>query len=418
MIAFLKYLRGYVRIRVWGFSPERFMNLCSNKNILLWDIRKYGEVYEMNISLKGFFSLRPIVRKTGTRVAVLKRCGLPFFVPKVRARKFFVIGLFLAACFWMWTSRFVWEISLSGNRNITEDVFWDFLEGQEVFVGMSKGRVNIEELEKEIRRQFDQVTWTSARLEGTKLEIVIRENTLLQYEQQGQEDFPYGSNLVADMEGRIVSMIVRSGVPQVTIGQDIVQGDLLVAGSVPVNNEDGTVRKYQYVRSDADIYVQRQISVRETLAMQYTDQVYTGRETRRTILGNGEKTLELSVKQAGYLYYDILEEKENITLLDGLSLPLFFGHVTYREYQNVEKIYSLEEARELLGIKYSEILSTLEEKGVQIIEKDVKIDEENNDWVLQGVLTVVQQVGREQAGENRMPQTQQENSAEGQVADE
>lgn len=399
MIAFLKYLRGYVRIRVWGFSPERFMNLCSNRNILLWDIQKDGDVYEMYISLKGFFSLRPIVRKTGTRVAVLKRCGLPFFLPKVRARKFFVLGLMVAVIFWFWTSLYVWEISLSGNYSITEDVFHDFLKEQDIFVGMSKGKVDIEELEKQIRRQFDQVTWTSAKLEGTKLRIVIKENENLQYEvKEDTEKYIYGSDLVAQADGLIVSMIVRSGVPQVTIGQEILKGDLLVAGNVPVNNEDGTVRKYQYVRSDADIYVQRKLSVREVVPVEYTDRVYTGRTTSHTYVGSGEKGLELSAKKVPYPYYDTVTEKKDIQLLKGLTLPLFWGKITYREYLNVEKRRGEEEAKKLLEIKYSEILSSLDEKGVQIIEKDVKIDRDNIHWILEGEFTVIQRIGIEQPG--------------------
>ena len=73
MIEILKYLRGYVRIKVWGFSPERFMNLCSNKQILLWDIVREGDVYYMNINLRGFRQLRPIVKKTGTRAVIWER---------------------------------------------------------------------------------------------------------------------------------------------------------------------------------------------------------------------------------------------------------------------------------------------------------------------------------------------------------
>ena len=96
MVEFLKYVRGYLRIRVSGFSPERFMNLCSNKGILLWKIEREGDVYYMNIHLDGFRALRPIVRKTGTKVAVLERCGLPFFLPKLFRRKAFIGGLMLA----------------------------------------------------------------------------------------------------------------------------------------------------------------------------------------------------------------------------------------------------------------------------------------------------------------------------------
>ena len=60
------------------------MNLCGSRGIRLWDITRRGADYVMYISLPGFFRLRPIVRKTGTRVSVLKRCGLPFLVRRMR----------------------------------------------------------------------------------------------------------------------------------------------------------------------------------------------------------------------------------------------------------------------------------------------------------------------------------------------
>ena len=87
MVKFLKYMRGYLRIKVWGFSPERFMNLCSNREILLWDIEKDGDTYRMSLSLKSFYRLKSIVKKTGTRVAILERYGLPFLLPKLWKRK-------------------------------------------------------------------------------------------------------------------------------------------------------------------------------------------------------------------------------------------------------------------------------------------------------------------------------------------
>ena len=100
MIEFLKFLKGYVCIRVSGFSPERFMNLCGNRNILLWNIRKEEDVYYMCLSIAGFYRLKPIVKKTGTKVAIVKRCGLPFFMPGMWKRKIFILGFLLAAAFW------------------------------------------------------------------------------------------------------------------------------------------------------------------------------------------------------------------------------------------------------------------------------------------------------------------------------
>ena len=101
MLRILQFLKGYVRMKIWGVSPERFLNLCSNKNLLLWDISKDGDAYIMCISLKAFLQLRPIARKTGVRVVVLQRYGLPFLLPGLLKRKIFVAGLVLCVIFWM-----------------------------------------------------------------------------------------------------------------------------------------------------------------------------------------------------------------------------------------------------------------------------------------------------------------------------
>ena len=134
MIGLFRYIRGYVSIKVEGFFPERFINLCGNKNILLWDIKKENNVYFMTLSVKDFFKLGPVVKKTKTRVAVLKKAGLPFFVPKVLARKMFLTGLIFALSFWIVSSFFVWEISVSGNYSITDDKLKSFLKEKDVYV--------------------------------------------------------------------------------------------------------------------------------------------------------------------------------------------------------------------------------------------------------------------------------------------
>nr|WP_305133554.1 sporulation protein YqfD [uncultured Acetatifactor sp.] len=278
MIKFLKYIRGYLRIRIWGFSPERFMNLCSNKGVLLWDIVREGDVYYMNISLKGFWELRPILRKTGTRVAVLERYGLPFFLPRLLKRKVFVLGFLLAIAFWTLSSFYIWDIELSGNYQITEDIFESFLKANAVTVGMRRDSLDIEELEKEIRRTFPQITWASAKLSGTKLLIEIKENDAPIVVEKLESTL--GTDLVAGYDGTIAAMIVRSGVPKVAIGDTVEKGTILVEGKVPVYNEDQTVREYYYVDADADILLEHTITFTESLPWEYTKKEYTGREKK------------------------------------------------------------------------------------------------------------------------------------------
>lgn len=390
MIEFLKYIRGYLRIRVSGFSPERFMNLCSNKGILLWKIVREGDVYYMNINLKGFRALRPIVRKTGTRVAILERYGLPFFLPKLLKRKVFVGGLLFAIAFWMWSSLFIWDIELSGNYRITDDMFQSFLKENDVIVGMKKGELDIETLEKEIRRSFPEITWASARLSGTKLLIDIKENDAPIIKEQ--EEKQAGSNLVSPYAGTVVSMIVRSGVPRVSVGDTIEAGAVLVEGRVPVYNDDATVREYIYVDADADIILEHTREFSDRLSFDYIKKEYTGREKTRVYLRFGDEQLKMP-QDRPFLIYDSVIRESRPLLFEKLSIPVYMGSYTYREYMNVEYKYSQEEAQEQLSEKLFTFLASLEEKGVQIIEKDVKIDTNDNFWIISGLFLVREPVG-------------------------
>ena len=391
MIELLKYLKGYLRIKVWGFSPERFMNLCSNKGILLWDIVRDGEVYYMCINLNGFWALKPIVKKTGTRVAVLERYGLPFFLPKMLRRKVFIAGLILAVFFWIWSSRYVWNIELNGNYQITRDVFDSFLEERSIVIGMNQDELDIRELEKEIRRQFPQVTWASARLTGTKLIIDIKENDapIITEIHKTTE----GTDLISEYSGVVVSMIVRSGVPRVSIGDTVEAGTILVEGKVPIYNDDTTIREYHYVDADADIILEYTISFQDQLSFDYVKKVFTGREKKSYYLRFGSRQLRLPQNRP-YLVYDSLIRESMPLIFQKLSIPVALGTYTYREYQNVEYKYTIKEAENALNEKLISFLVSLEEKGVQIIEKNVKIDTDSGAWILSGEFLVEGPVGK------------------------
>ncbi len=96
LLKIIRYIKGYIRIRVIGYSAERFLNACSHKGIFLWGLKPVDGAYEMNITIKGFRQLKPIIRKTGTKVVIVRRFGLPFFLHKYRKRKLFFGGAFFS----------------------------------------------------------------------------------------------------------------------------------------------------------------------------------------------------------------------------------------------------------------------------------------------------------------------------------
>ena len=98
MLQFIRFLKGYLLIRVCGNAPERFINLCSNHQIFLWDIQIHEEFYTMKIGLSDFYRIKGFTRKTGTKVVVTERFGLPFLSVGIKKRKVFLAGIIISVC--------------------------------------------------------------------------------------------------------------------------------------------------------------------------------------------------------------------------------------------------------------------------------------------------------------------------------
>lgn len=371
-------MKGYVSIKVWGYSPERFLNLCGNHDILVWDIENHGDYYTMKISIKGFFALKTLLRKTGTRASVLRRYGLPFFMQRIKKRKIFVLGLFACMLFWMISAQYIWDIEIEGNYSLTEDVLLEYLEGQGIHTAMRKENLQIEELEKKLREEYDIITWASLKVDGTTLIIQLKENDMVTYEKESQSK----QDIVAVKDGVIVYMITRKGVPQVAVGDTVEKGQLLVSGAVPVYNEDATVRKYQYYEADADILIsyEKTISVEKKIA--YQEKEYSGQEKRICLFGMGDKEWNFSFGRIPYDAYDVMEEKKQVQLLEHLYLPVFYGIKYAKEYTVADKMYTDEEMQQIMEEEWYKILQTLEEKGVQITRKNVTIKKNREKWVM------------------------------------
>lgn len=392
MLEVIRYLKGYLEIRVWGFSPERFMNLCSNHGIFLWDVTNCGDHYRMKLCLKDFYRLKGITRKTGTRVAITKRYGLPFLSVSMWKRRIFLLGLLGSLGFWILMSGFIWAIEISGNYYVTEDVLMDFLEQNQIRTGMRKKGIDLELLEENLRTEFPVITWTSTKIDGTKLKIQIKENDV-GMEPGISEQEEGGKDLVADRDGLIVNMVTRNGVPVVKVGMEVKKGDILVEGGVPIMGEDGAVVRYDFCTADADVYLQSVYSIEEKQKERYEKKFYSGREKRRYFLLSREKELAFPFLPGSYEQYDVIKETKQLRIFKNYELPVFWGKETRREYETKEQIYTKEEIKEIFQGKLQKFIATLEEKGVQIIEKNVTINKTSGVWSMKTDFLTVEKTG-------------------------
>ena len=134
----IRFIKGCLVIRLGGDYLERFFNMCRLHNIYLWDIRRSEDICYCELYASDFFRLPPLLRKTGTKVKVMKKRGIPFYIPFLKKRIIFFIGV--ASCLIMLNvvTDYVWAIEYIGNLQISDDELTDFLEEQEIHYGMRK----------------------------------------------------------------------------------------------------------------------------------------------------------------------------------------------------------------------------------------------------------------------------------------
>lgn len=394
LIRLLQFLKGYVHIRVEGYSPERFLNLCSHHDILLWGIVNRGNAYEMYVSVSGFRRLKPLVKKTKTRLVIQEKRGLPFFLHKYRKRKMFFIGVVLCIGLMFFLSRFIWNIHIEGNYSRTSGVIVDYLDSTGVYHGIPKGKVDCAKIEADIRKQFNDIIWASAEINGTRLIIKVKENTdtdLNKEQKATAQSDP--TDLNAGKNALITKIITRAGVPMVKEGDVVKKGDLLVSGRVEVLDDSGEVAAYQYCAADSDIYGKTYYSYKDEFSMSHTVKNYTGKEKKKGFLKFFDRIFSFGLGKASYSHYDCITSEKQLKLGENFYLPISYGKNIYREYQEKVVAYSEKEAKALARNKLSQFCQTLEKKGIVIEKNEVIITTDKKTCKAEGRLQVIERIG-------------------------
>ena len=383
-------LQGYLRIRITGYSPERFLNLCKHKEIEIWGLEAKNNAYEMYMTVKGFRKLKPILRKTRTRITILERYGVPFFFHEYRKRKMFFAGVFLCVGLIFTLSKFIWNIDIKGNQTITDDVLIEYLESEQVYHGMKISNVKCEEIVTNIRKQFDDIIWVSASLEGCNLIIDVKENTDTFQVSQTEEQ---PADIIAASDGVITEIITRRGVPCVTEGDSVKAGDLLVSGTVEVKNDAGEVIREDYKEADADIYAEVILTYEDMCETLYEVKEYTNDRHKQVYFNCYGYHVALGIRKAKTENYEITSEETQLKLNQNFYLPIFCGVYRGKTYQLKEMERTKEEKEAILNHKLELYCKDLEESGIEILEKQIQMTEEANGIRAKGNLKVKQSIG-------------------------
>lgn len=386
----LRLRRGYVRIHICGGAYERFLNLCANNGVALWDLCPAPKGYEANLYAADFFKLSPFSKKCRTRVRIKRKYGLPFYVNRHRKRKAFALGIVFCGFFIFLLSQFIWNISIEGNLSISRQTLMEYLSEDQITYGTRKSHIDCKQLAADIRNRFPDIIWVSVKMEGTGLYLNVQENTDLNlYEKRSYE----ASDLVADADGTVESIITRSGTPLVSKGDTVKKGDILVSGEMEITDDAGEVASRVYTAADADIYVKTDIQYNDILQMNYRAAEYTGRKRYGGYVKIGGKYLGIDGGTGSFETSDIFCTEKQAHILKDFYLPFSAGYIVAKEYRYLTKTYRPSEAQKIAEERLQKFLSENEEKGVQIFQNNVKINISAAICRTSGTLTVIKKAG-------------------------
>lgn len=420
----MSVVSNQVRCFVTGEETLRFVNLCRNNGIELRHLVRRENAIQMEIDAKNFKKLRPLVRKTHVKIHILNRHGPAFFFYRHKRRWWFLLGMTVFAGMIYILSLFVWQIDIDGNRKYTDALILQALAQMDVKTGCRKSEIDLPEIEEELRIMYNEITWVSASIAGTKLQIELREGDLKisgssgggqtgnvkrvenrennPKTQNGESEIDLPANLVADEDAIITNLVVRRGTVAVRYGDEVKKGDVLIEGKVYIYNEDETLKKVDYLTAEGDVFGKYQELYEKHYQRKHEVRSYKGKNYRKLGVAIVGKSFCLPVWEnilKKQLEENTLSEvwswKKQFRLTPTFYLPFALEYTEYVPYENVVEEYTDEVIKKMAEEELQKYLNELEKKGVQIISNSVTISLDADGGHVKGTLILDGPIGKE-----------------------
>ncbi len=400
LLILLRYIFGYVKAEVYGFAPERFMNLIIKNDVVIWDVESTEQGYIFYTGRKNLMKMKPYLQKTNMKIRLLKKYGLPYFLKQHKKRAAFLVG-FLLFCVMVYVlSLFIWEVKVTGEDKLVADSLLKVIEEQYVPLGTVKSKVDCSKLEESLRKDFDEISWISCELKGTSLTVYLEEGMAPKIQ---TEDSKTG-DLVAAKDAVLTKMITRQGTPVVKVKDTVKKGDILISGTIYIYDDNNEVMETSYVAADGDVYGKTTEEYEDYVDLKYYKKIYQGKAKTHITFYFLDYCLTPYIPKMDAENYDSYTQIHKARIFDNFYLPFGYKTVKRTAYTLEQQEYTEEEAKKLLETRLSKKLKGFEEKGVEIIENNVKIKKSNGKMIAYGNIIKNEPIAILQSSSGNIPE--------------
>ncbi|MBQ8731903.1 MAG: sporulation protein YqfD [Oscillospiraceae bacterium] len=344
----LRLLFGYICFTVQSADPERFLSELAKMRLPCWDIQRNDREESITLSmyLWHYRKIRSrLSPEDGIQIVLKeKRGGFPplLFKNRLRIGIFAGTGALVAFCLVM--SMFIWSVEVEGCESLTDAQILSAAEELGIYPGILRSRVDDENIERMLMRQFQEISWIAINTKGSKLTILLKER-ILPPDTTGSD---HPANFVSDKTGVITKIEVHEGFKEALLGDTIQEGELLINGMITDKKGQNTLcRAYGIVRAEVEEPVKIEIPLFRT-----------------------EKI------------YNELSHFRNTLFLFGLKIPLYFP-------TPLEGTFLLETERESLSFFGFPLPIDLEREILtEFIERQISLTPEEAEEILRNELDI------------------------------
>ena len=367
LIRLWHYLKGYVIIIVSGLSVERFINICTRRQILLWDIERLNDAAVlMKMSIRGFRNARSAARKSRCRVRIKAKKGLPFLIWKYRKRKGFIIGLIaFAALIYLMTS-IIWSIEITGNYNVETGLLMKQINEMGIFRGSAKRSINPKYVADMLMLKNRELSWAGVEIKGTKLLISVREGiqppAMIPMEQP--------CDVIASKDGIVISVMAKNGLALVKEGDTVKKGQVLISGVLEsIHPEFGS----KYVHAMGEVMARTWYEVKEEVPEKRIIRIRTGLEWNRYSVYFLDFRLRLPSGRNPFALYETSVLDKSPVIMNRFKFPFGLIVEKHHELKEEEQALEKEQAREFAYMIAMNKISEKMPREAEIVDRQMQV---------------------------------------------
>lgn len=381
-------ITGYVSIEVEGYYIEKFINICRNNGIYLECLkREKTTIIHANIPVKEFKRVAKIAKSNKCKVKIKEKKGLPFFLNKYRKRKIFVISLVIMLLSLVALSKFIWNIEITGNVNISNSEILEIVKSEGLEIGKLKNKVDAKKIVEKIRLQRSDVSWVGIKISGTNAVIEIVEADKAP-EVIDKDEY---CNIVAKKDAMIINANAQNGTLQVKEGDVVKAGSVLIAGWL-----EGKYTGTRYVHATGEVTAKVWYSEKEKIYYKQKVKNKTGNSEKKYSININNFAINFYKRLSKFEIYDTISAEKKLKVSSNFYLP--FELIVKENYELIEeeKIYTKEEAKEIGVNKLSEKLNSQIENTEDIVNKYINTNESEEYIEVEVIYEVLENIGTEE----------------------